>query len=283
MKRLWYLLVILMFAACDKACPEQGGIEDLVVEGWIESGHAPVVLVSSSLPVSSTPQPLTDVNEHILRYAEVYIEHNGDREYLTSRLTDRFSIKNYFTSPSMRGVPGDTYRLYVRWLDHEASAVCTIPAPVAIDTVFFEKALDDTSFVAKMVFRNDPKQGRFYQTFQRDGGKSNVYKAVNFTTLDGSLLDSVVVETFTRPFGSLELPAGSQGASPDAHFHPGDTLLLKLASIEQPMFEFWNGFTNQINSFGGVLSAPINIKGNVRGAIGYWAGYSIDIRELICK
>ena len=115
MKRFWYILALLAFAACDNSYLESDNIEELVVEGWIESGHAPVVLVSSTLPVSSTPQPVSDITEHILRYAEVYIEHNGEKEYLTARLTDRFVIRNYFTSTTMRGIPGESYKLHVKW------------------------------------------------------------------------------------------------------------------------------------------------------------------------
>ena len=283
MKRLWYILAILLFAACDNDYLELNNAEELVVEGWIESGHAPVVLVSSTLPVSSTPQPVTDISEHILRYAEVYIEHNGEREYLTARLTDRFVIKNYFTSPSLRGIPGDTYHLHVKWMDFEASAVCTIPEPTAIDSVYFEKAIDDTTYVAKMIFHNDPKDRKLYQTFLRTGQESNAYMAVSFTTLDGTLLDSVVVETFTKPVKFPNFVSSSEIETKDIHFHPGDIVALKLATIEQPMFEFWKEFANQDNSAGGVLSPFKNVKGNVNGAIGYWAGYGIDIREVTCK
>ena len=84
------------------------------------------------------------------------------------------------------------YKLHVKWLDFEASAVCTIPEP----------AVDDSSYVAKMVFHNDRKAGRLYQTFRRSGSVSNAYEAVNFTTLDGSLVDSVVVETFMKPIAA---------------------------------------------------------------------------------
>ena len=263
-----------MFAACDNSYLESDNVEELVVEGWIENGHAPVVLVSGTLPVSSTPQPISSITEHILRYAEVYIEHGGQREYLTARLTDRFVIGNYFTSPSLRGVPGETYKLHVKWLDFEASAVCTIPEPAAIDSVYMEKAIDDTSYVAKMVFHNDRKAGRLYQTFRRSGSASNAYEAVNFTTLDGSLIDSVVVETFMKPIAA----PGTE----DIFFHPGDTVSLKLATIERPMFDFWKEFADYTNSAGMALTAPINVKGNVSGAIGYWAGYGIDVRELVC-
>lgn len=275
MKKLWYILALLIFAACDNSYLESDNVEELVVEGWIENGHAPVVLVSGTLPVSSTPQPISNVSEHILRYAEVYIEHSGQREYLTARLTDRFVIGNYFTSPSLRGVPGETYKLHVKWLDFEASAVCTIPEPPVIDTVYMEKAVDDTSYVAKMVFHNDRKAGRLFQTFRRSGSASNAYEAVNFTTLDGSLVDSVVVETFMKPIAALGIG--------NNFFHPGDTVSLKLATIERPMFNFWKEYADYTNSAGMAVTAPVNVKGNVSGAIGYWAGYGIDVREFVCE
>ena len=272
MKRLWYIISVLMLTACDNSFLESDNVEELVVEGWIESGHAPVVMVSSTLPVSSTPQPVSDISKHILRYAEVYIDHHGQREYLTACITDRFEVANYFTSPTLRGVPGDTYLLHVRWLDYEASAVCTIPEPPSIDTVYVEKALDDTSFVAKMVFQNNPSAGTLYQTFSRVGSESNAYKAVNFTTLDGSMIDDIVVETFMKP-----LAIGKD----DAFFHPGDTIALKLATVERPMYDFWKEYANYSNSSGSVFGVSKNVKGNVSGAIGYWAGYGIDIKELI--
>lgn len=275
MKRLWYILTLLVLFACDNDYLESDNIEELVVEGWIESGHAPVVMVSSTIPVSSTPQPISNITEHILRYAEVYVEHNGTKEYLTARLTDRFTIRNYFTSPTLRGEPGETYRLHVKWLDYEASAVCTIPNPVAIDTAYFEKAVDDTSYVAKMIFHNVPEAGRYYQTFRRTGSASNAYRAVNFTTLDGSVIDTVITETFMKPMMTIE--------AKDVYLHPGDTVALKLATIERPMYEFWSSFADYRNSAGTVLSAPSNVKGNVKGAIGYWAGYGIDIREIVCR
>lgn len=274
MKRYWFILCLLTLAACDNNYLESDNIEEMVVEGWIESGHAPVVMVTTTMPISSDPRPVSGIADHMLRYAEVYIEHNGEREYLTARLSDRFVTRNYFTSTTLHGVPGETYRLHVKWLDYEASAVCTIPQQVAIDSVFFEKAVDDTSFVAKMVFHNDPQQRRYYQTFSRFGPSSKNYSAVFMTTLDGSLLDTVITETFMKPLNAK---------TKNTYLHPGDTLALKLATMQRCMYEFWGSFNNYSTSIGTVFTSPKTIKGNVDGALGYWAGYGIDIKEVICK
>lgn len=273
-KPLYIILALLLSAACDNSYLESENVEELIVEGWIESGHAPVVLVSSTLPVSSVPQPVSNISEHILRYAEVSIEHNGVTEYLCARLTDKFTIGNYFTSPSMRGIPGETYRLHVKWLDFEATAVCTIPEPVLIDAVYLEKAVSDTSFIAKMSFHNNPDSRNYYQTFRRIGRKSEPYLAVNLTTLDGAKMDTVITETFMKPMKRM-------AQEKDVYLHPGDTIALKLATIERPMYDFWESFANFSNSMGTILTAPVNVKGNVEGAIGYWAGYGTDVRELI--
>jgi len=274
MKRFFFIAAIALLAAsCDNGYLESENVEQLVVEGWIESGHAPVVFVSSTMPVSSTPRPISDINEHILRYAEVYIDHNGIREYLTARLTDRYTIQNYFTSPTLRGTVGESYRLHVKWLDYEADAICTIPEPVPIDTAWFEKGINDTSFVAKLTFKNNPADKRYYQSFLRIGDYTNNFKEVNFTSLDGSLIGTDIIETFMKPLSETEWN--------DVYFHPGDTVAVKLATTEKPIYEFWSSYANYTNSEGTVLTAPTNLKGNIKNAIGYWAGYGIDIREII--
>lgn len=47
------------------------------------------------------------------------------------------------------------------------------------------------------------------------------------------------------------------------------------------MYDFWKEYANYANSSGSVFGVPKKVKGNVSGAIGYWAGYGIDIKELI--
>jgi len=277
MKRLSYILLLaLAAAACDNSYLESENLEQLVVEGWIENGHAPVVLVSSTLPVSSDPRPLSEVTEHILRYAEVYIDHNGSREYLTARLTDRYTIQNYFTSPTLRGEVGGTYHLHVKWQNFEASAVCTIPEPVAIDSTWYEKELTDTSYVVKIRFRNDPAKKRYYQSFRRTGGPENNFESVSLTSLDGSISGTEITEKFMKPLSD-------ESYIKDLYFHPSDTIAIKLATVEYPIYEFWASYANYYNSEGTILTAPTNLKGNVTGAIGYWAGYGIDINEVIIQ
>lgn len=277
MKRLVVLLALLAVWSCDNDYLPSESREELVVEGWIESGHAPIVMVSSTLPVSSTPRPIADIKDHILRYAQVYIDCEGSREYLTACLSDKFTLRNYFTSSTLRGEVGKTYRLHVEWLDYKADAECTIPEPAAIDTAFFVKELNDTSYVLKMQFGNIPSEKRFYHSFIRCGAvDSSMFRSVNFTTLRGEIQPEVITETFMKP-----LQRGN--SSVDVYFHHGDEVAVKLSTIDETMFNFWLQYSNVYNSTGSMIqTTPDNLSGNVTGAIGYWAGYGLSLVELTC-
>jgi len=277
MKRIPVILFFLAsICSCDNGYLQSDPVEELVVEGWIESGHAPTVFVSATFPVSSKPQSIDSLSDHILRYAEVFIDCEQTRYYLTARLSDKYVLQNYFTSSSLRGEVGKTYRLGVKWQDYEASAVCTIPPPTSIDTLWIEKQENDTSFVAKIQFTNNPEENRYYQSFMRNGvSDENVFRAVNFTCLDGSLMEDKVTETFMKP---MLINTGVENPK-DLYFHKGDCAAVKLATTQKCIYEFWSSYTNLYNSYS-ILTAPINLKGNVEGAIGYWAGYGISMREF---
>lgn len=274
MKRIAFILTLVLFAACDNSYLESENLEELVVEGWIESGHAPVVMVHTTLPISSTPRPVSEIQDHILRYANVYIDTDEGREYLTARLTDRHTVMNYFTSPTLRGEVGKTYRLGVEWQNFKATASCTIPEPVSIDSSYFEKAYNDTSYVFKIRFKNNPSEKRYYTAFKREGAAdTSNFKLSSFSTLKASQLDTVVNISFMKSPTSME---------PDMnlYYHSGDRIAIKLATIEENMYDFWMRYINAAGTTGSlILSYTSNIYGNVDGAIGYWAGYGVDVVE----
>lgn len=271
MKRLVFLIITILATAisCDNGSLDIESQEELVVEGWIEDGHAPVVMVSSTLPVTTEYQPLSNITEHILRYAEVYIESEGVRTDLTARLNDKFSIQNYFTSSTLRGEVGKSYTLHVKWQDYNATATCTIPESVPIDTMYLVKEKDDTSYVAKVEFTNEPSLCHYYQFFKRISD-TTAFGAVSFSTMDGSKLDRKLTMTFMKTQTSM---------MKDCYLHPGEIIAIKLATTDETMYNYWSQFTNAYNTIG-LETSPTNPKANIEGAIGYWAGYGVSVREL---
>lgn len=273
MKKLFLIafplaIVCLTFQACDTSKIDSDYISELVVEGWIESGHAPIVFVSKSIPASSDPMTAEDIAESVLRYANVYIIHNGDSIPLTARLSDKFILQNYFTSDKIKGEVGETYTLFVKWKEFEAIATCTIPEPCPIDTAYIKPIEVDTCFLVTSEFTNYRDDQNYYQYFVRDD--STPFKAVKYAALDGGNL----------PDGTFQLNIGRQNLQ-DGYFHPGNIVTVKLATTEEDMFDFWNEF-HEASSLSGNTITPvyINCKGNVDGALGYWAGYGISIYQI---
>ena len=64
---------------------------EIVVEGWIEDGGFPVVMVTTSVPVSSEYEKWDSLEDHLVRWAKVTVS-DGENEVVLTGKMDR----NYF-------------------------------------------------------------------------------------------------------------------------------------------------------------------------------------------
>ena len=86
MKFLSRILCISMFvfASCNSDYIEQGQ-SLLVVEGWIENGGFPVVILTKTLPISEEEQSLHDMKDYLIRWATVTVSDGTDSVILTGK------------------------------------------------------------------------------------------------------------------------------------------------------------------------------------------------------
>lgn len=62
----------------------------------------------------------------------------------------------------------------------------------------------------------------------------------------------------------------------------GDTVALKWCSIDRQVFNFYNTYEYSLGTVGNPFSSPINVQSNVsNGALGVWAGYGATYYTLI--
>ena len=61
----------------------------------------------------------------------------------------------------------------------------------------------------------------------------------------------------------------------------GDTVYLQWSNITRPIYDFWSSIQND----GGdtPFTAPVQVKGNVEGALGVWACYTHNYLDIICS
>ena len=90
MKKLLYYILSL-FALCIIACDDSDLTVDtpqsLVVEGWIENGEFPVVIVTKTFPVSTEYQSMADLSDYLVRWAKITVS-DGEKSVVLTGLYD---------------------------------------------------------------------------------------------------------------------------------------------------------------------------------------------------
>ena len=90
-KNLLFLILFLSLTGCIDKVQLPVSAPELVVEGWIEDGGFPVVMVTTTVPVTDTIADVSELQEHVVNWAKVTVS-DGEREVLLSGQKDN----NYF-------------------------------------------------------------------------------------------------------------------------------------------------------------------------------------------
>ena len=281
-----YFLVIwtiacLLIVACGEDYEYQPN-KMLVVEGWIDAGGYPVVMVTTSVPISEEKQPLDEMDEYLLRWAKVAISDGEDYVVLTGKIDTCYSIPYIFTTGKMKGVPGKTYHLTVSYEDLYAEAETTIPYPASVDSFSVTPIEGDSLFQLNAFFEDNVSEKDFYKFFVRVKGRDNVLLPAFLGTIDDDVLDKNVKATIYQP---NRLFSGEY--SP--FFRKNDTVSVKISRMDADAYQFWKAY-DELQSFSGVMFFPVShsLPSNVKGGIGYWFGYgsttyTLDLNSLKCN
>ena len=61
----------------------------------------------------------------------------------------------------------------------------------------------------------------------------------------------------------------------------GDTVTVKWSSIDKFVYKFWSTLAFSAGSVGNPFASPVQIQGNVKGALGVWGGYGTAFYTVI--
>ncbi len=277
------------------------GEEKLVVEGSIENGQPPFVIISRTLPYFA-PTTKDVLNSIYISGAHVTVsdgKQNVDlQEVNFSHLPD--SLKTliarylnldpeefsgfqfvFYIGLNMLGEIGKTYTLTVDSGSYHITAVTTIPEPVPIDSLSYEKsprAPNDSFYILKVYFQDPAGQPNYYRYFTRRNSEPFYANAFN-SVFDDQLLDGQLI--------AAPVPRGQPRYAeidPERYglFTIGDTVTLKLCSIDKNFYDFWTTFEYSIFS-GGPYAKPAYILSNIEGGLGYWGGYGASFKQIIIQ
>jgi len=314
MKKTIYLLsIISLLFSCTKEVEIEipGYKEQLVIDGSIETGQPPIVLLTKSSDVYS-PTDLSTFFNSFVSGAQISVS-NGTTtfdlieicsdnippgsEALVSELLGvsiddlaNFHICGYTSfDPSIFGEIGKTYTLSVIFEGQTYTAETKIEQPNPLTNVFWKPDGDLTTHGFSWATLADPPN-------QFDAYKWEV-KRINLD-IDGNPMDA----NFDEPFGPVfddkffdgmtfdffyDNPFGYEDGVLDDYaglYELGDTIVIKFSKIDENVYEFLEKKYIQLSTAGNPFATPTNIPNNISGdALGIWAGYSPTFDTLICQ
>ena len=271
MQKIIYPLIIISLSLLLYSCTENKFVEaepQIVVEGWIDAGGNPIVMLSQILPVSE--QDITDeeIRDCIITWGKVTVSDGENEVVLTGKKSNNYFPPYIYTTSKMRGEEGKTYYLTVEYKNFYATAQTTIPPKAKIEKIVAE--YKNEKYGINAIINDNPEEKNYYKFFVRVIGRDACYLSSNFAIIDDKYHTfpcSVPIDVGKSIFYNNEDLKSYE-------ISEKDKIMIKVAQIDSVIYNFWDDYKNirelGINSFFRYSNC---IRSNISGGLGYWAGY----------
>ncbi len=311
------LFVTLLFAtlvACEKEITVDLPVTEarVVVEAIIETGQPPMVILTRTQSFFA-PTSLQSIADAFISEATVTVfdgTTTHDLIRLCSNLLSEEQIQAaaattgidpailananicLWTSATLVGEEGRSYRLEVQTGDDFLRSTTTIPHAIGPDSVWFKLAQqqpDDDSLGFAWARIIDPDTiGNHYRWMAKriNLGPDGSPKDAGFIAPFFSVYEDRYVNGLTFDYSFARGSQPFSGAQDDVeernYFKVGDTVVVKFVNLDLASYRFYNSFQNNAATQGDVFSTPANIVSNIEGGLGVWAGYGVRYDTIVC-
>lgn len=308
------LIVLLsVIASCTKEVNIDipGFKEQLVIDGSIETGMPPIVIISRSKDIYS-PTNIEAFLSGFVTDANVYVS-DGTNEYqlallcssdlppgtedliagflgVTPEQLAQFDICAYTSfNSSIWGQVGKTYQLRVEHDSREYKGITQVLQPHPLDSLWWEEE------------NGNPGYGYSHARLSDTPGTYDAYKweVKRINNVNGQPIDSYYKPTFNTVFddeffdgktfnfyyenpwtiGDKDLAGNERG-----RYKAGDSVVVKFSKIDKGTYTFLYSKVVQSLSNGNPFASPMNVQTNLTGGcLGVWAGYSPVFDTLVCE
>ena len=259
------------------SCTEDKFIEaepQMVVEGWIDAGGYPVVMLSQIIPASENKIYTDNLKDYVINWGKVTVSDGENTVVLTGKKSDDYFPPYIYTTSKMRGEEGKTYYLTAEYKDFYVTAQTTIPKKAKIESIEIDY---DNKYSINAIINDNPEAKNYYKFFVKVIGRDSCYLSSNFALID----DGDCVFPYKIPINIGESPLYDRDRKKHT-ISEKDKLHIKVAQIDSAMYNFWDDYKNIIelgqNPF---FRYSNSIRSNISGGLGYWAGYGST--EYVCK
>jgi len=313
MKKIHFIfpLLLLLFSCTKEVTIDIPGYEEqIVIDGRIETGQPPIILISKSKEVYSS----TDLNSFLSGFvsgAVVTISDGTTTIQLDEICSDNlppgtealaaailgipvselanYNICAYTTlNASFIGTVGKTYQLSVSFNGKTYTASTSILTPTPLNNVFWKFDGNSTTHGYSWAELTDPinqKDAYMWEVKRINTDENGDFIDQNYTKTYSPVFDDVFFDGLTFEFW-YENPNAYGNATPESiqgKYALNDTVVIKFSKMDAPVFEFFEKKYAQLQTAGNPFATPTNIPTNFTGgALGIWAGFSPSYDTLIC-
>lgn len=252
----------------------------MVVEGWIDAGKHPIVMLHTSYSLSlSEPDSTTllDVLEqHMVLFGKVVIFDGEDSVILTGRVDTNYLPPYIYTTTKIMGEVGKTYSLHAKYKEFSAKAKTEIPKIASLDSIRVTNLNQKMNVVG---YANHLEVGETYILMARTTDQRQ-YKICPMGAFRASSTESII--TINNPIDFT-----GEGAILQTLFPKTDSveISIKFAKIGEAEFQMWDSYIAQKLTQGMFFMETYgNIISNIENGNGYWCGmgaseYSISLEK----
>lgn len=200
---------------------------------------------------------------------------------------DTTSLRGIYYTTKIQGKPGNIYSIMINYKNSIIQSSEEMPIVPAIDSVKFREQFlekDGQNYYVPFIFFNEPKDQKNYYMF--NFGSDDLYHLIYGTAhvWNFSILDDTFLKEQVNGF-SLDDGASPIGFVDFFYFNKGDRAKIRMLSLTENAFRFYDALLKQFENDGGAYSptpasSPSNLSGN---ALGYFRVSAVSEVDVIVK
>jgi hypothetical protein len=262
----------------------------IVVEGHIETGQGAYVVLTRSTDYFATIDTAA-LLASIVKDATVIVSDGIFTDTLPLILDINYLKTTYIpwyykkANPKVIGHPGGSYSLTILCEGKKLTSFTTMPSPVVkLDSVWFKLNPPSDTLGFIWAHLNDPEnEQNFYRWYAKRLHKDNKFLAPIGATFNDKFINGTKFNfAYNRGSEPNSLAKDDQD-NERGYFKKGDSVVVKFCNIDYNSYNFYSSYEAAAASNGNPFGAPSNVKSNIQGGLGIWAGFSPAFDTLVDK
>ncbi len=282
----------VVFQSCEKEITVDLPQPDpkVVVEGYIFQGSRPYVLLSRNSgyfdPIDSAA-----LANSVIYDAIVVVSDGTNTDTLTFQPANESPVKYGYVkqNPSVVGQAGKTYSLLVIANGDTVTSTTTIIASPPIDSLEWKVAEVDNDSLGLIwiYFKDQGIDERGYRLMSKrtssiPGRNDRIFRP-NTLLFNQNFFGQNYYFGVGRPDKYGEgLSADKYDQADKKRYRLGDTVKVRLCSIDLPAYYFLNSVKKSMDASDSPFGAPNNVQSNVTNGLGCWIGYGVSEQKIVC-